>query len=96
MVKPLSRLKRITVCGGIADSFEDSFSEYESLPQSFSVALVDMLERRMDDTQKSLVFETEKTPFDWAPDAEARLERLRGKGYDVRIVKGFEEDLWMM
>ncbi len=50
----------------------------------------------MDDTHTSFVFETENTLFDWTQDAKARLGRLKGKGYDVRIVKGFEEALWMM
>ncbi len=92
-VKPLPRLKRITIRGRV--SRRAPFVQCDILPQRYSIMLVEMLERRLDDIDNSFVFGTERTVFTWEPGAKTGLERLTNKGYDIRNVKGFEEGLWI-
>ncbi len=84
VVKPFPRLEIIWVTGTPSEMVPSS--KYVTLPSSYSIALVEMLEWRLvDPADDSFVLGMEDVVFDWAPDAKARLERLINKGYYIFI-----------
>jgi hypothetical protein len=77
LVKPLPRLKRLTIGEGNED--------LNNLDGSYSIAVWEMLDKRLDRFNNNFCLDMPSVHIDWLPEVRMRLGELLQAGFDLQI-----------
>ncbi|KAF9445489.1 hypothetical protein P691DRAFT_777536 [Macrolepiota fuliginosa MF-IS2] len=79
LVKTFPRLRKLTIGEGGDD--------LDLLPVSCSIAVLEMLEKRLDSSTNSFHLVLETSEVDWLPEVEGKLKELKQAGFDLKIIE---------